>query len=430
MKKQSILAMALALALTAAPFTAFAAPPEPPAPVERADNANLDGKEATSPQGGDGQREESDNGQHQGDSYGFAEVRSSDRLVKNTVSGDDDDIAEATEAQEGQNADINVWAKVEDETSRIYKIDIAWGAMRFEFVDGSGTWDPEEHEYVGKEEDVRPHWVNSAEIDENQGGYGIYEKEAYKVGADGTNNKITVTNHSNSAVNARFDYTMAGPTQPGAGGPAATPFNDGAYGNAGFSNNYLTHREYDVIGRFYGDNGSAQVAHALISGTFDGKTEESKATGGKGGMTEFTSWEYYDSDEGEYTAIGNGPGTPKALTLEATFAVSDGEETREDTIILPTSEYSKTGIVGEKIWPHEDASSLDNLLSGFHDDDSDAENTYKKGGRSADVYFAFSGQPDRDQGNFLSGFTKVGYITVTISPNDVDTYNTAKDAPF
>jgi hypothetical protein len=260
MKKQSILALALTLALAAAPFTAFAEPsPDDPPPTVREPNANTDPKTPIeSPQGGDGTR--GDGTQLEGDSYGFAEVYSGSGLTKTGVTGDDSGVDKRQESED-QNADIGVWARVSDKTSEVYKIDIAWGAMRFEFADGTGTWDPDEHAYVGSKlngtetegegepEEIRPHWVNSDEwtveiekVNTVVGGYSHYDEETgglvleetYGVGADGTNNRITVTNHSNGAVNARFDYKML-PTlrkeengkKPG--GAAATPFNDGYY---------------------------------------------------------------------------------------------------------------------------------------------------------------------------------------------------------
>lgn len=83
-------------------------------------------------------------------------------------------------------ADINVQAKVTEYNAAVYKIDIAWGAMQFEFKNDANNWDPDTHQYVA-EDGTNKKWI----ID----GY-----------VDSVNNKITLTNHSNARVNAAFDY--------------------------------------------------------------------------------------------------------------------------------------------------------------------------------------------------------------------------------
>ena len=97
-------------------------------------------------------------------------------MVYGSIEGTDDDNV----------ADINVQAKVTEYNAAVYKIDIAWGAMQFEFKNDANNWDPDTHQYV-TDEGTNKEWI----ID----GY-----------VNGENNKITLTNHSNARVNATFAY--------------------------------------------------------------------------------------------------------------------------------------------------------------------------------------------------------------------------------
>lgn len=63
----------------------------------------------------------------------------------------------------------------------VYSVDITWGSMEYTYtIDSEGTWNPGTHQYTGKSEG---NWT----CDD---------------GAD----QVTVTNHSNAAVNAAFTY--------------------------------------------------------------------------------------------------------------------------------------------------------------------------------------------------------------------------------
>ena len=97
-------------------------------------------------------------------------------MVYGSIEGTDDDNV----------ADINVQAKVTEYNAAVYKIDIAWGAMQFEFKNDANNWDPDTHQYVA-DEGTNKEWI----ID----GY-----------VNGENNKITLKNHSNARVNATFAY--------------------------------------------------------------------------------------------------------------------------------------------------------------------------------------------------------------------------------
>lgn len=66
----------------------------------------------------------------------------------------------------------------------VYSVDIAWGDMEFTYTAAAGVWDPATHTITGAD-----------------GG-------TWKVNNEG-GNKITVTNHSNTAVTATFSYAAA-----------------------------------------------------------------------------------------------------------------------------------------------------------------------------------------------------------------------------
>ena len=77
--------------------------------------------------------------------------------------------------------DLNVWARILSASDKVYKVDIEWGAMTFEYV--TGKWDTELHAYSGE--------------------------GSWSAGSvDGVNNKITLTNHSNGSVDANFAQSM------------------------------------------------------------------------------------------------------------------------------------------------------------------------------------------------------------------------------
>ncbi|MEG1109039.1 MAG: hypothetical protein RSE97_09295, partial [Oscillospiraceae bacterium] len=123
--KKSLLALGLTLSIVLAMATpAFAA------------NTNADGTDVTKP-GTPGSTQEA------GASYNAAEITSKDGTAWATVN-DDDALAGAADAN---GADINVWAKVVDSGSKVYKVDLAWGAMKFEYKDASGQWNTTTHAY-------------------------------------------------------------------------------------------------------------------------------------------------------------------------------------------------------------------------------------------------------------------------------------------
>ena len=78
--------------------------------------------------------------------------------------------------------DISATYKAGAAADDVVSVDIAWGAMTFEYTDGAvGRWDPATHSYGPKANGT---WSAS-------------------------DNAITVTNHSNVGVKAGFSYTQA-----------------------------------------------------------------------------------------------------------------------------------------------------------------------------------------------------------------------------
>lgn len=145
------------------------------------------------------------------------EYNENGNLVYGSTVGTDD----AVENTVDNVADIDVQAKVTEYNAAVYKIDIAWGAMQFEFKNDANNWDPDTHQYV-TDEGTNKEWI----ID----GY-----------VDGENNKITLTNHSNARVNVAFDYAHV-----------TDAFNtDSASADA-------------VRGHFFTDNEAAKVAAGIL----------------------------------------------------------------------------------------------------------------------------------------------------------------------
>lgn len=79
-----------------------------------------------------------------------------------------------------QKNDISVTGSFSDSFTAVYKVDVVWDAMNFTFTKGDETWDVNQHKYVLK-----------------SGNAGSWSD---------TNNKITVTNHSNVDVKTTLSY--------------------------------------------------------------------------------------------------------------------------------------------------------------------------------------------------------------------------------
>lgn len=215
------------------------------------------------------------------------------------VVGDDDN----TDAEgEDTTADISIWAKVVEHGSIVYKVDIAWGAMKFEFNNQTGKWNTQTHEYDTEEESATAEWTVDNFI-------------------DAENNKIEVVNHSNAAVDTEFDYSHD------------------AEGEASAFNAVLG-SDNAVRGHFFLDNADAVTASKVLANS------------------------------------------------------ADVENSLTDALTLG----------------HQD------LTNELHYGGDVAEN--EDGSHTRYVYFTFNGTPDEEAigEDLKTDFTKVGVITVTISP--------------
>ena len=127
-------------------------------------------------------------------------------------------------------ADIGVNAKILEYGDVVYKIDISWGNMKFEYKNKTKKWNPETHSYDNNDlASVSGEWLVDNYI-------------------DGTNNKITVVNHSNAQVDASFAY--AHDLNAGKSLFNATPSGDDA-----------------VRGHFFLNNEDAKTAAEVLEGS-------------------------------------------------------------------------------------------------------------------------------------------------------------------
>jgi len=218
---------------------------------------------------------------------------------------------------------IDVRAKVlsEDGPKHIY-VKVEWGDMKFAFNRSNSSWNPLTHTYAT----VSGQWLAN-----NSAVNGGTPTEFYlDVDRDDThhNNKIVITNHSNTAVNAQLSYNI-----------------DGSVGNRF---NAVPGAD-NVVGGFYGSPEEALAGAAVLT------NPRAIGTGYN------TLGSYLAAEQSNviplHTAVGRERGTP------ATLAVTQQE-----------------------------------------------------------AWFAFSGTPDANAA--FASFTKVGFITVTITPNNDDGPNT------
>jgi len=250
---------------------------------------------------------------------------------------DDTDTSVDTDTDTAFYYDIDVSAVVMDAKAKVnYYIDIEWGGMAFAFGFTSKVWDPVDHVYINLPAGSPVgEWLEDNTTIK-------YTGEATYYYLDGINNKVTVINHSNAAVNPVFDYDML----PG-NGTNLSLFNAAAGLNL-------------VVGGFYYTNAAALTGAGILTGT--------------------------------------------AITAPAP----------NHLVMLPlyTADGRSPGHVVD----------VDGV--GLTIDDIDPLNP----GLVSQVYFAFSGTPDvvpatpTDPINLT--LTKVGTITVTLTPNGTAMYNT------
>lgn len=93
-------------------------------------------------------------------------------------------VSAETVTGNNQKRDIDVKAKYSDgaATPEVYSVDVVWGEMEFTYsASGTRVWNPATHKY---DDNITTGWTAKG-------------------------NTVTVTNHSNKAVDAKFDYTKA-----------------------------------------------------------------------------------------------------------------------------------------------------------------------------------------------------------------------------
>lgn len=82
--------------------------------------------------------------------------------------------------------DVKATYATNGQAATVYSVDIEWGNMEYTYtIESEGSWNPDTHQFDGKSQEGR--WSCSN-------------------GAD----KVKVTNHSNAAVKAEFDYEAEG----------------------------------------------------------------------------------------------------------------------------------------------------------------------------------------------------------------------------
>jgi len=382
MKKIISITVALAMIMATA-TTAFA--------YHGMDNVNPDGTEVSEAghksdgSVGWGYTDDGTNDQTPEASYGQSAVTRDDEDDEdNDTWGEwyyaDDDDGDAAD-DDNDHADIYVWAKVSEASDKIiYKIDIEWGSMKFEF--NRGTWDVETHTYGGN----TVGWLETNGKPENDPGYVGY--------LDGVNNKIIVTNHSNYGIVAAFDYINDDISGGG------TEFNADI---SGASNTDI------VIGNFYGTNDGAVLGSKELTGTIN-------ALGNQ----------FYDESVG----VVDFDGTPLG-TFDVAAAVNDEIEANilrsniwsdgTASTWVPTTNVIKLPTA----WKYNEGANPEspNLNPyGLGDFMNTAYNVNDNNARSESVYFAFSGTPDDNV--TITDFAKVGVITVTIDTNVGEELNT------
>lgn len=98
--------------------------------------------------------------------------------------------------------DIDVSVRTSGGDQLVYSVGISWGDMKFVYDFGK-TWDPTTHSYInGESGTVEGGWVVTGYVNE-------------------INNKISIQNHSNYPISAKFSYVP----EEGSNGAGSTKFN-------------------------------------------------------------------------------------------------------------------------------------------------------------------------------------------------------------
>ena len=75
-------------------------------------------------------------------------------------------MTDVDEANDKSSADISILAKVVEHGDIVYKVDIEWGAMKFEFNNQAGKWNTNTHTYDATAEGISAEWTVDGYINE------------------------------------------------------------------------------------------------------------------------------------------------------------------------------------------------------------------------------------------------------------------------
>jgi hypothetical protein len=142
----------------------------------------------------------------------------------------------------------DVLGKIVGDGQTKISVDIKWGDMKFVYDTGGRTWDPSTHTYIGGS------GVESWLVDNAAENSGIANEWYLERG----NNRIVVTNHSNRAIDALFNYDML------TGAAFDDLYSAGIAGDATAFNADGANRDA-VVGGFYGSEESAKAGARVLT---------------------------------------------------------------------------------------------------------------------------------------------------------------------
>lgn len=292
LKKTVAFAVAAALIFGGSSISAFAA-----------DNGNA----ATTPKGAGGTKDSS------GVAYAVKDTTEGD--AEFYVTGDDDNTAAGVKTDTA--TDIGIWAKVVEHGDLVYKVDISWGAMKFEFNNQAGKWNTQTHEYDAAG-GVSQEWTEAGFI-------------------DGTNNLITVVNHSNGAVDATFTYAHDGAT------------------NTAFNTQQNREADSAVRGYFFWENVHAKAAAKNINDSTAATVENELAASFMLGHQDATKLENYGGSANGQTLGGTEvPAVTANTTGSCTRNVYFTFTGKPDAALMTgaiTTGFTKVGVITVTIAP-------------------------------------------------------------------------------
>jgi hypothetical protein len=389
MKRKSILAVFMAIAMCAVlAGSAFAS-------------------EADSAQGDGGIIESSgESFASSGDELDGVDVSDGTVGTGNYIFGDDispDAQRDSTSSTSGAwDPKIFIWANVDDQIQDdvlIYQIDIAWGAMKFEFLQTT-YWNPLTLRYDRVQEDETG-WVQEGHLAEddtaigwgaglstfdfNPDSYANDDKNTIEWDYTPVNNEIRIVNRSNNGVDIIFDFEHVDDND------AVVASGDNKFNKADGVKPYDV-ESLDVTAHFFGNDVEALAASKVLT-----KGAESHGSG-------TPSW---------------GVGTVNTAITGFSLNSAARSNNPDD---IPNA---ITNIVGVNAPPFPNVGYGDIIRSGLRgtlEEPISPEITaieltlISNTAQSKSVFFAFSGMPDVDSVLIGDTFDKAGVITLTISP--------------